>query len=202
MAATAARPATGPLRVDPATGLLEGVHYQPSPNQDDRPEGMPVDLVVIHGISLPPDQFGGPWIEDLFLGRLDPTAHPFFEQLRDLRVSAHVLIRRSGAIAQYVPFHCKAWHAGESCWQGRERCNQFSVGIELEGSRHVPYESAQYESLARVLAAVTRVYPAITPDRVVGHSDVAPGRKSDPWQHFDWPRLHRLLAEHREGPAG
>lgn len=193
--AAAAQPGGAPLEVDRASGRLRGVRFLPSPHQEPRPPGAAVELVVVHGISLPPHQFGGRWIEDLFLGRLDPSAHPWFERLRGLRVSAHLLVRRSGALVQYVPFHRRAWHAGESSWRGRAAVNDFSVGIEVEGSERWPYEAVQYRRLAAVLRALERAYPRISlPQRVVGHADVAPGRKQDPWGTFDWERLHALLA--------
>jgi len=177
------------MEVDRETGLLRGVRFVPSPHQDDRPEGTDVDLVVVHGISLPPGELGGPWIERLILGRLPPEEHPYFAAIRDLRVAAHLLIRRSGAVVQYVPFHRRAWHAGTSAWEGQERCNDYSIGIELEGSDDLPYEGAQYRALAAALAALRGEYPAITPDRLVGHSDIAPGRKTDPGPLFDWERV-------------
>lgn len=183
------------MEVDRTTGLLRGVRFVDSPHQDDRPPGAEVDIVVLHGITLPPGRFGGPWIERLFLGRPMPAEeHPFFATLRDLRVSAHLLIRRSGALVQYVPFHRRAWHAGVSSWEGRDGCNDVSIGIELEGADDLPYEGAQYRALAEVLAALAVAYPAITPERIVGHSDVAPGRKTDPGTHFDGARLRALLA--------
>ena len=181
------------MEIDRDSGLLRGVRYVPSPHQDDRPEGPDVDLVVVHGISLPPGDFGGPWIERLFLGRLPTEEHPYFATIRELRVSTHVLIRRSGALVQYVPFHRRAWHAGTSSWEGRQRCNDYSVGVELEGTDDLPYEGAQYRALAGAIAALAAVRPAITPDRLVGHSDVAPKRKTDPGRLFDWARLRELL---------
>jgi AmpD protein len=180
--------------IDTATGWLRPARRLPSPNCDDRPAGIEPDLVVVHGISLPPGEFGGPWIDQLFTNTLPPAAHPYFAGIADLRVSAHLLLRRDGEVVQYVPFQRRAWHAGVSSWQGRERCNDYSIGIELEGDDHSPYESAQYAMLARVIALLCRAYPRIGPDRVVGHSDVAPGRKSDPGMAFDWPRLRSLLA--------
>lgn len=181
-------------RVDPASGLLLGARQVPSPHQDARPPGAGVELVVIHGISLPPDDFGGPWIEDLFLGRLDPAAHPYFAAIQGPRVSAHLLLRRGGEVVQYVPFLRRAWHAGVSSWRGRERCNDFSVGIEVEGSEHRPYTDVQYRILAEVLAALAAAYPALAyPDRLTSHADVASERKSDPWETFDWRRLLALL---------
>jgi AmpD protein len=180
--------------VDREAGLLSRARYVASPHSDERPGGTGVDLLVIHGISLPPGEFGGPWIERLFLGHLDPAAHPALGDLGGLRVSAHLLVRRSGAVVQYVPFHRRAWHCGVSSWQGRERCNDFSVGIEVEGADGIPYLAPQYRALAAATAALGRAYPAITADRVVGHADVAPGRKSDPWASFDWGRYQELAA--------
>ncbi|EAR20748.1 N-acetylmuramoyl-L-alanine amidase, family 2 [Nitrococcus mobilis Nb-231] len=161
-----------------------------SPNCDERPPETVVDLVVIHGISLPPGQFGGPWIDALFTNTLSPRAHPYFEQLHGLRVSSHLLIRRRGEVIQYVPLHRRAWHAGVSRFEGRERCNDFSIGIELEGADHRPYTEAQYRRLLGLLRAIMVAYPAVTPARIVGHCHVAPGRKSDPGPVFDWQRLH------------
>jgi AmpD protein len=181
------------LAVDTATGLLEGARVEPSPNCDDRPAGATTDLIVVHGISLPPGEFGGPWIDRLFANQLPPDAHPYFATIADLHVSSHLLIRRDGEVVQYVPFHRRAWHAGTSSWQGRERCNDFSIGIELEGADDTPYESTQYATLARVIATLCRAYPALRAERVVGHSDVSPGRKTDPGLAFDWPRLRTLV---------
>lgn len=163
-------------------------------NCDDRPDTGDISLVVIHGISLPPGEFGGPWIDALFTNNLEPTAHPYFEQICDLRVSAHALVRRDGEIVQYVPFHRRAWHAGNSNFQGRERCNDFSIGIELEGADDIPYADVQYERLSDLLAVLLKTYPGLSPDRIVGHSDIAPGRKTDPGPSFDWGRLYRLLS--------
>jgi AmpD protein len=151
----------------------------------------------VHGISLPPGEFGGGHIAELFTNRLDPGAHPYFAEIAHLRVSAHLLIRRDGELLQFVPFHQRAWHAGVSSFEGRNACNDFSVGIELEGVDDLPYEPVQLERLAAVIRALSRAYPAIRPDRVVGHSDVAPGRKTDPGPAFDWRRLHALLEPHR-----
>ena len=181
-------------RVDTATGLLEGVPFQPSPHCDERPAAAAVELLVIHGISLPPGEFGGPWIEQLFLGRLPADAHPYFREVAPLKVSAHLLIRRDGSLVQFVPFGKRAWHAGASCFQGREACNDFSVGVELEGADDVAYEPAQYATLAGVAAALMQAYPGIAASRIVGHSDVAPGRKTDPGPAFDWARFRDILA--------
>jgi N-acetyl-anhydromuramoyl-L-alanine amidase len=190
------RPANLPtarFAIDTDRGLLELARQEPSPNCDERPPGVEPDLIVVHGISLPPGEFGGPWIDQLFTNVLPPGVHPYFAEVANLRVSSHLLIRRSGEIVQYVPFQRRAWHAGTSSWAGRERCNDFSIGIELEGADHSPYESTQYAMLARVIAVLCRSYAHLTPDRVVGHSDIAPGRKSDPGPAFDWPRLRSLV---------
>jgi len=189
------------LRADRGTGLIEGATYFPSPNCDDRPPGCAPELVVVHGISLPPGEFGGPWIERLFTNSLPPGEHPYFAQVGGLRVSAHALIRRDGSILQFVPLTLRAWHAGASSWRGRERCNDFSVGIELEGADHVPYEDAQYACLAALVAALLDAYPAMTPESIAGHSDIAPGRKTDPGPAFEWPRLHALLRQQLALPA-
>lgn len=182
------------MRIDPATGWLDVARQALSPNSDVRPGEVAVDLIVIHGISLPPGEFGGPWIDALFANTLDPAAHPYFENLTGLRVSAHLLIRRDGELVQYVPFQRRAWHAGESVYAGRSRCNDFSIGIELEGADHLPYDDRQYPPLAAVIRALWNAYPAITPDRLTGHADIAPGRKTDPGPAFDWTLLRRLLA--------
>ncbi len=183
------------LRVKPATGLLDTARYIPSPNCDDRPDGVIADLIVVHGISLPPGEFGGAWIDALFTNTLDPAAHPYFRAIAGLQVSAHLLIRRDSAVVQYVPFQRRAWHAGESVYAGRRRCNDFSIGIELEGTDDHAYEDRQYARLAAVITALREVYPAITPDRLTGHADIAPGRKTDPGPAFDWARLRRLLGD-------
>jgi AmpD protein len=174
-------------------GWLEGARRCPSPHQDSRPGPNEVSLLVIHGISLPPGEFGGPGIDDLFAGRLDPNAHPYFAGIAHLRVSAHLVIRRDGEIVQYVPFHARAWHAGVSRFEGRDTCNDFSIGIELEGTDDLPYTDAQYAALASASRALLAAYPGIRPERIVGHSDVAPGRKTDPGPAFDWPRFWAAL---------
>ena len=168
-------------------GWIDGVTTHPSPHFDHRPEQSPVDLLVIHNISLPPNQFGGSYISDLFTGTLDCQAHPFFAQLEGLRVSAHCLIRRDGEIIQYVSFNDRAWHAGVSEFQGRERCNDFSIGIELEGCDTQPFELEQYQQLVALTHAIMRAYPKINSKQITGHSDIAPGRKTDPGPHFNWP---------------
>ena len=175
--------------VDVGRGALSGARWLPSPNQDPRPPGATIDLVVVHGISLPPGEFGGPWVERLFMNELPPDAHPYFAGIAALRVSAHLYIRRDGALTQFVPFHARAWHAGASVWRHRTACNDFSVGIELEGSDEVRYEDVQYARLAEAIVALSRAYPTLQPAAVAGHSDVAPARKSDPGAAFDWGRL-------------
>jgi AmpD protein len=176
-------------------GWLEGAARRQSPNHDARPDPGDVSLLVVHGISLPPGEFGGPWIDALFTNRLDLGAHPYFAQLAGLRVSSHLLIRRDGAIAQYVPFDARAWHAGASRFEGRERCNDYSIGIELEGTDTLPYTDAQYAALATATRALVTRYPLITPERIAGHSDIAPGRKTDPGPAFDWARFRASIAE-------
>lgn len=177
-------------------GWLRGVRRIESPNCDARPEATEISLLVIHAISLPPDRFGGPWIEQLFTNTLNLDAHPYFAGLRDLRVSAHLLIRRNGEATQYVSFDRRAWHAGVSQFEGRTRCNDFSIGIELEGCDSRPFTARQYAQLARLTRALLRHYPALSTSRIVAHSDIAPGRKTDPGPHFDWLR-YRAALKHR-----
>mgnify|MGYP006225676995 CR=1 FL=1 len=172
----------------PGDILLPEAEYRPSDNWDDRPPGEPVDLLVIHSISLPPGEFGGPWIDDLFHNRLDADAHPYFRQIQGLRVSCHLLIRRHGRLIQYVPLNRRAWHAGESSYCGRERCNDFSIGIELEGSDEQPFSDAQYARLIETTQTIQQHFPLITSQRITGHADIAPSRKTDPGPHFDWKR--------------
>lgn len=171
-------------------GSCRGARFHRSPHFDERPAGERIALVVIHGISLPPGDFGGPYIDDLFMGRLDPATHPYFREIEGLRVSSHFLIPRDGTLVQYVACAMRAWHAGASSWKGRERCNDFSVGIELEGADDVPYAEPQYETLARLIAGLFERYGRL---EVAGHSDIAPGRKTDPGPWFDWPRLKAAI---------
>jgi AmpD protein len=175
-------------------GVVCGVRQVLSPHCDERPVGVAPELIVVHGISLPPGEFGGAWIEKLFCGNLPATAHPYFATLAGARVSAHVLIQRDGTLVQFVPFGLRAWHAGVSSYEGRSACNDFSIGIELEGTDELAYEAAQYASLAALITALLRAYPTLSAARVVGHSDIAPGRKSDPGDAFDWPLMRRLIA--------
>ncbi len=174
-------------------GWLSNARRVESPNCDARSPAMPPELLVVHNISLPPGKFGGPYIEDLFCNRLDPAVHPFFETIAGLEVSAHLLIRRDGELVQFVSFDQRAWHAGVSCFEGRERCNDFSIGIELEGCDDQAYEAIQYQRLAEVSAVLMQYYPAITPQRMVGHCDIAAGRKTDPGAAFDWRYFRQLL---------
>lgn len=185
------------MRVNPGSGLLEGVRYQPSPNFDDRPPGGMIDVLVIHAISLPPGEYAGPDVERLFCNNLDFSCHPFYRKIDGLTVSAHLLIRRTGEVIQFVPFQKRAWHAGVSEFAGRTRVNDFSVGIELEGSDIGPFEEPQYHSLEAVTRALRTAYPAITPQHVVGHSEIAPGRKTDPGPYFNWARYRRTLQAER-----
>ena len=184
-----------PARGSPITPdhWLARARRLPSPNFDVRPDPADISLLVIHNISLPPDQFGGPWIDDLFLNRLDLKAHPYFESLRDLKVSVHCCIFRDGRLTQYVPFDQRAWHAGKSNFEGRERCNDFSIGIELEGCDTKPFTQAQYQRLIGVTRSLLTTYPKLSRSRIVGHSDIAPGRKTDPGPGFDWARFRKEL---------
>ncbi len=170
-------------------GLLEGVRFMASPNRDARPAGVPIELIVIHNISLPPGEFGGPGVIDLFMNRLDPAEHAYYAGIAHLRVSAHFLIRRDGGVIQFVPCDQRAWHAGVSLWRGRKRCNDFSVGIELEGADDIPFEDAQYACLARLIAALKGRYPIVD---ITGHSEIAPGRKTDPGAAFAWHKINTV----------
>jgi AmpD protein len=174
-------------------GLVEQAHQVPSPNFDERPSAQQISLLVIHSISLPPGEFGGPWIDALFTNTLDLDVHPYFREHCNVEVSAHILIRRTGEIIQYVPLEQRAWHAGQSEFQGTPRCNDFSIGIELEGYDDTPFEDIQYETLTSLTRAILANYPAITQERIVGHCDIAPGRKTDPGPLFDWLRFRELI---------
>ena len=173
-------------------GWLVGARRVPSPHYDCRPDDETPTLLVVHNISLPPGEFGGPWIDALFTGTIDPQAHPFFAEIAHLRVSAHCLIRRDGEIVQYVPFDKRAWHAGVSQYQGRERCNDFSVGIELEGNDATPFSAAQYETLQGLLKDLQGALPI---KAVTSHSHVAPGRKTDPGPYFDWAQVRAVCPD-------
>lgn len=190
------------MKIDPQTGLLDVARQCPSPNHDVRPNGCTPDLIVLHNISLPPYEFGGNWIDQLFTNQLDPTAHPFFEGICHLRVASHVLIRREGEIVQYVPFHCRAFHAGISHYRGRERCNDFSIGIEIEGTDFEAFTEAQYQQLEALLPALIAAYPTLNLRHITGHEHIAPGRKTDPGAFFDWLRLSQVLGIDLPADAG
>lgn len=182
------------IQIDRDSGLVESARQCPSPNQDARPGDIESSLVVLHSISLPPGEFGGPEIEQLFTNRLDWNSHPYFAEIRGLEVSAHVLIRRDGELVQFVPLTERAWHAGASCFQGQNACNDYSIGIELEGSDEIAYDERQYDALIKLLASMLRTYPRLSARRVAAHSDIAPGRKTDPGPAFDWLRLYDGLS--------
>lgn len=188
-------PDTGDLRIDPATGLAQGATQRPSPHCDARPQGTVIDLLVIHAISLPAGAYGGDDVAALFLGQLDCTGRADYTELANLRVSAHFLIRRDGQVQQFVPVHRRAWHAGVSRFAGRERCNDFSVGIELEGCDHDRFTRAQYTALTTLTRALRAACPALQAEHIVGHSDIAPGRKTDPGPHFDWAGYRSALMQ-------
>jgi AmpD protein len=181
------------MKIDMETGLLNAATYKPSPHYDERPQDMAIDLLVIHNISLPPGEFGIANIEAFFCGQLDISRHPYFSEIGHLRVSSHLLISRKGDIVQFVPFHKRAWHAGQSTFSDRSNCNDFSIGIELEGTDTLPYEAVQYDQLVKIIDAIRATYPAITIPHIVGHSDIAPGRKTDPGMAFDWINLKGKL---------
>ena len=180
-------------QVDTESGLVDGASFIPSPNFNDRPNEQDISVLVIHGISLPPGEFGGDWITQLFTNAIVGDEHPAFAALKGLEVSSHLLIRRTGEVIQYVPFQKRAWHAGVSSFEGRDNCNDFSIGIELEGTDEVPYEKEQYESLIALTQAICVAYPDITLARIVGHCDIAPGRKTDPGPVFDWDHFKNSL---------
>ncbi|MGZ8160435.1 MAG: 1,6-anhydro-N-acetylmuramyl-L-alanine amidase AmpD [Methylobacter sp.] len=172
---------------------LTGIPQTPSQNFDERPDPTDISLLVIHCISLPPGEFGNDYIDRLFCNRLDPDEHPYFKDIYQLKVSAHLLIKRDGSCIQYVPFDKRAWHAGKSVYEDRERCNDFSIGIELEGTEYIDYTGRQYEQLAAVTRALLEAYPKLSTKRITGHSDIAPSRKTDPGASFDWQRFGGLL---------
>ncbi len=167
-------------------GMASAARYIASPNCDERPAGTRIELIVVHNISLPPDRFGGNGVIELFTNRMNPDEHPYYREIHQRRVSAHFYIRRDGALVQFVPCGKRAWHAGASQWQGRERCNDFSVGVELEGCDTQPFEDVQYVVLKSLIAGLTAAYPIVS---IAGHSDIAPGRKTDPGPYFDWKRI-------------
>lgn len=181
------------MKVNNSDGLIEGVPFIGSPNSDDRPAQCVPEVLIIHAISLPPGKFGGQHIEQLFTNCLDSDEHPYFEEIKDMKVSAHLLIQRTGEVIQFVPLSKRAWHAGESECEGRTCVNDFSVGIELEGCDDQSFEDAQYDSLVMLSKSIMEAYPVITNTRIYGHSDISPGRKTDPGPHFDWSRFRLVL---------
>lgn len=174
-------------------GWLDTAEQCPSPNFNQRPAGLEISLLVIHNISLPPGEFATGCVKDFFCNTLDSSLHPYFAGIAGLQVSAHLFIERSGNIIQFVPFSARAWHAGASAFHGVANCNDYSIGIELEGCDDIAYTDAQYLALVRVSRQLLQAYPGITPERIVGHCDIAPGRKTDPGAAFDWSRYHSLL---------
>ena len=182
------------MQLDPASGWCQGIRHCPSPNFNERPGGE-ISLLVVHNISLPPAQFATGKVHEFFQNRLDVTEHPYFEGIADLRVSAHFLIERDGAVTQFVSCRDRAWHAGVSSFEGRETCNDFSLGIELEGTDDLPFTDAQYQSLIALARQLLAAYTGITRQRICGHSDIAPGRKTDPGPEFDWARFRSALQD-------
>ncbi len=174
---------------------LQNAEKISSPNQDDRPDSDDISLIVIHCISLPPGEFDTPHIEQLFTNQLDPDEHPYFAEIHQLQVSCHVLIDRTGKITQYVPFNKRAWHAGQSEYCGRNRCNDFSIGIELEGTETTPYTEAQYQQLVLLIGSLIQHYPKLNKQSITGHSSIAPGRKTDPGASFDWEKLNAQIGQ-------
>ncbi len=181
------------MRIDEQGEWLEGVRKVISPNCDQRPDGVEIDLLVIHSISLPPDKFGGDYIDQLFSNSLDPEYHPYFREIASLKVSSHILINREGLITQYVPFTQRAWHAGESEYEGRANCNDYSIGIELEGCDTSEFTEAQYATLVNITGTITQFWPKISKQRITGHCHIAPGRKTDPGPRFNWDRYYSSL---------
>jgi N-acetyl-anhydromuramoyl-L-alanine amidase len=188
------------LQVDLESGLMRGAEQVLSPNFDARPIGVEAELIVVHGISLPPGEFGGPWIERFFTNSLPLDMHPYFAEIGELRVSSHLVVARDGGLTQFVRFTDRAWHAGLSSFGGRVACNDFSIGVELEGADTIPYEAAQYDTLVELVAALCDAYPRLSPERLVGHSDISPGRKTDPGPAFDWQRARSGIAAACKAP--
>lgn len=185
-----------------ATGKVAGARWCASPNYNERPAGVTPSLLVVHNISLPPGQFSGDAIEQFFCNRLDASAHPYFETIANMKVSSHLLIRRDGSVLQFVNLLDKAWHAGRSNFRGEDECNDFSIGIELEGADETPYADEQYDRLSSLAAQIMLAWPEITTERITGHSDIAPGRKTDPGPAFDWPRFLGQLQQVTDGGLG
>ncbi|VAW58646.1 1,6-anhydro-N-acetylmuramyl-L-alanine amidase [hydrothermal vent metagenome] len=183
------------MNINNKSGLVDDAQQIASANCDARPDAQNISLIVIHNISLPPGEFGGPYISQLFTNQLDPNAHPYFADIHQLKVSSHLLIRRTGEIIQYVPLHKRAWHAGASSYCGVENCNDFSIGIELEGTDNTPFEAIQYITLANCILNLQQNYPSLAKDAITGHSNIAPGRKTDPGPAFNWDHLQQLLTQ-------
>jgi len=181
------------MKIDSQHRLTDEVKHFDSPFFNDRPDETDISLLVIHCISLPPGEFNTPAIHELFMGTMDSSSHPYYQQIKEIKVSAHVVIFRTGEIIQYIPFNKRAWHAGKSSFQDKENCNDYAIGIELEGTETTPYEPAQYESLIKVTQAIQKHYPTITQDKIVGHSDIAPTRKEDPGPTFNWSHYKKTL---------
>ena len=180
------------MHIDVSSGLVKEARQQSSPNCDDRPLETDISLIVIHGISLPPGKFGGDYIDQLFCNKLSPNDHPYFKEIEGMKVSSHLLVRRDGEIVQYVPLQKRAWHAGVSCYENRDCCNDFSIGIELEGEDETPYTDIQYRRLSELIKSLIKNYPSLSEKTIAGHHEIAPGRKTDPGKAFDWERLNKL----------
>jgi len=183
------------MKINVKSGLIEGVTQIPSENCNARPQNSDIRLIVLHNISLPAGEFGGPYISQLFTNQLQKDSHPSFADIYRLKVSAHLLIRRDAEVIQYVPFHRRAWHAGASEYQGETDCNNVSIGIELEGTDNTPYEKQQYTKLAEIIIKLRQCYPNIAKDAITSHSNIAPGRKTDPGPAFDWDKIHALILQ-------
>ena len=181
------------MHIDIISGLVKEARQHLSPNCDSRPDEYDISLIVIHGISLPPGIFGKDYIDQLFCNQLNPDEHPYFKDISDLKVSSHLLVRRDGEVVQYVPFQKRAWHAGDSCYKNRDCCNDFSIGIEMEGEDETPYTDIQYQVLSALIQGLIKVYPGLNEKTITGHCDIAPGRKTDPGNAFDWERLNKLI---------
>lgn len=182
------------MHIDITSGLVKEARQHLSPNCDSRPDESDISLIVIHGISLPPGKFGKDYIDQLFCNQLNPDEHPYFKDVSELKVSSHLLIRRDGEVVQYVPFQKRAWHAGVSCYEKRDCCNDYSIGIEMEGEDETPYTDIQYQVLATIIKDLIKSYPELNEQTITGHSDIAPGRKTDPGEAFDWGILRKLLS--------
>lgn len=182
------------MNIDITSGLVKEARQHMSPNCDSRPDETDISLIVIHGISLPPGKFGNSYIDQLFSNQLDPNEHPYFKEIEGFKVSSHLLVRRDGEVVQYVPLNKRAWHAGVSCFEKRDCCNDFSIGIELEGDDETPYTDIQYQVLSKVIKNLIKSYPALNEKTIAGHCDIAPGRKTDPGEAFDWEFLNKLIS--------